>query len=66
MSALKALPTEAQFRSKQPVRMTTVPNLNFKSQANGAAFANSGLKANFAARFQGYQPALKPLILCAS
>jgi hypothetical protein len=56
MGALKELPTEAEFRSKKPVKMTTVPNLNFQGQDKEVTFANSGLRTDFAARFEGYQP----------
>jgi hypothetical protein len=51
---LQKLPAENVFQSAKPARLTTVPNLNFQSTDN--PFANSGLKTNYAARFEGYQP----------
>ena len=64
MHALKKLPTKAQFLSKKPVRVTTVPNLDYGSRGEVSVFANSGLKTDFAARFEGYE---RPFIsLCAS
>jgi hypothetical protein len=65
MPSLKQLPSNSQYIRAKPVRKTTVPSLNFASSEK--EFANSGLKTNFAARFQGYQPhavfvlRLKPL-----
>ena len=65
MPSLKQLPSNSQYIRAKPVRKTTVPSLNFASSEN--EFANSGLKTNFAARFEGYQPhvvfvlRLKPL-----
>jgi hypothetical protein len=46
------LPNNALFESARPVRLTTVSNLNFKS--TDEPFANSGLKSDYAARFEGY------------
>ena len=64
MHALQKLPTKAQFLSKKPVRVTTVPNLDYGSDGKVSVFANSGLKTDFAARFEGYE---RPFIsLCAS
>jgi hypothetical protein len=51
---VQRLPSESSIQHATPVRQTTVENLNFKSTDH--AFANSGLKADFVARFQGYQP----------
>ena len=48
------LPSESSIQHATPVRLTTVQNLNFKSTDH--EFANSGLKADFVARFEGYQP----------
>ena len=48
------LPAESWFASATPARLTTVPNLNYPSTDD--AFANSGLKTDYAARFEGYQP----------
>ncbi len=65
MPSLKQLPSNSQYIRAKPVRKTTVPSLNFASSND--EFANSGLKTNFAARFEGYQPPcsfclrLKPL-----
>ena len=66
MPSLKQLPSNSQYMRAKPVRKTTVPSLNFVGSEK-EAFANSGLKTNFAARFEGYQPPcsfclrLKPL-----
>jgi hypothetical protein len=46
------LPAESWFESATLARLTTVPNLNFPSTDD--AFANSGLKSDYAARFEGY------------
>ena len=49
---LQHLPAESSFESAMPARLTTVPNLNFQSTDD--AFANSGMKTDYAARFEGY------------
>ena len=51
---LQRLPAESSFESAMPARLTTVPNLNYQSTDD--AFANSGLKTDYAARFEGYLP----------
>jgi hypothetical protein len=57
------LPAESWFESATPARLTTVPNLNFPS--TGDAFANSGLKSDYAARFEGYQPQFAYFLILA-
>jgi hypothetical protein len=52
---LQKLPSVDVFESARPVRLSTVPNLNFKS--TDGPFANSGLKTDYVARFEGYGPA---------
>lgn len=52
MPSLKELPSNSQYIRAKPVRKTTVPSLNFASSEK--EFANSGLKTNFAARFEGF------------
>ena len=51
---VQRLPSESSIEHATPVRQTTVENLNFKSTDH--EFANSGLKADYVARFEGYQP----------
>ncbi len=55
------LPVESWFESATLARLTTVPNLNFPSTDD--AFANSGLKSDYAARFEGYQPQIAYFLL---
>ncbi len=55
---LGKLPSNAWFLSAKPVRLTTVPGLDYESNHDADAnkippFANSGLKFDFAARFEG-------------
>jgi len=49
---VQRLPSESSIRHATPVRQTTVQNLNF--QGTHHAFANSGFKADFVARFEGF------------
>ena len=50
------LPAESWFEGATLARLTTVPNLNFPSTDD--AFANSGLKSDYAARFEGYSASI--------
>ncbi len=54
---VQRLPSESSIQHATPVRQTTVRNLNFKSTDH--AFANSGLKADLVARFEGTSPNLR-------
>lgn len=49
---VQRLPSESSIQHATPVRQTRVKKLNFKSTDH--AFANSGLKADFVARFEGF------------
>lgn len=49
----RELPSVDVIENAKPVRMTTVPNLNFPS--TDEPFANSGLKTDYLARFEGYE-----------
>ena len=49
---LQKLPSVDVFGSARPVRLSTVPNLNFKS--TDGPFANSGMTTDYVARFEGY------------
>ncbi len=55
---LQKLPSSSALDAARLLRSTIVPNLNYKSTDD--AFANSGLKVNYAARFEGYM-----LMLCS-
>ena len=52
MKSLTKLPADKEFHSATPELVNTVPNLDYPSSEE--AFANSGLKNNFAAQFEGY------------
>ncbi len=51
---LQKLPSSSALDAARLLRSTIVPNLNYRSTDD--AFANSGLKFNYAARFEGYEP----------
>jgi len=52
MKSLKKLPSDAAFHGATPVLVNTVPNLDYASTEK--EFATSGMKADFAAQFEGF------------
>ena len=64
MKSLKKLPSDAAFHGATPVLVNTVPNLDYASTEK--EFATSGMKADFAAQFEGYVLPVFAQVVCVT